>query len=104
MNPAITQIDVDHFEEMGAERNPMALHHVEELEFFSVLGGWYLGVLIRDRYDNDYSFAVLGPDPNGAQRWIGGGDSIKSIDEARTQLFARLLVALEGGKQVHVQD
>lgn len=104
MAETIQTISLAAFEAHGASRHPMALQHIEEVEFYAAYDGWYLGVLNRCRYDNDYSFAVLGPDPKGAKRWIGGGDSIKSIDDARTKLLAMLTEFVEAGKQIHKQD
>ena len=104
MPNTIESITVHSFEQHGAARHPGALMHVEELELYAALDGWYLGVVCRDRHDNDYSFAVLGPDPVGAKRWIGGADSIKSIDEARTKLHEELGQFAAKGKRVHQQD
>lgn len=92
--PAITTIRTHEFDRLGAARHPAML----------ALDGWYLGVLLRDRTDNDYSFAVLGPDPKGAKRWIGGGDSIKSIDDARGRLLTMLQSTASRGKRIHEQD
>jgi hypothetical protein len=102
--PAIVRITVQEFERYGAARHPAMLAYVQELEFYAALDGWYLGVLLMDRSDRDYSFAVLGPDPKGAKRWIGGGDSVKSIDEARRTLHALLERIASKGKNIHPQD
>ncbi len=104
MVSVIQSITVREFEQLGAARHPMMHQIVEELEFFSALDGWYLGALLRDRFDHDYSFAVLGPDPKGARRWIGGGDSVSSIDDARTKLKAMLENFAATGKRVYEQD
>lgn len=101
---AVTRITVQEFERHGAARHPAMLSFVQELEFYAALDGWYLGVLLIDRSDRDYSFAVLGPDPKGAKRWIGGGDSVKSIDEAREKLRALLERISSKGKNIHPQD
>ena len=104
MAETIQSITVREFEQFGAARHPAMLMFVEELEFYSALDGWYLGVLLRDRSDRDFSFAVLGPDPKGARRWIGGGDSIKSMEDARTRLHSLLASFAAKGKRVHEQD
>jgi hypothetical protein len=92
------------FEQLGAARHPAMAMFVEELEFFGVLDGWYLGVVIRSRMDNEFGFAVLGPDENGSKRWIAGGDSIKTRDRARDALFVELERFARAGKRVHRQD
>ena len=104
MAETIRRITVEAFEEFGAARHPMALQLMEELEFYEVLDGWYLGALIRDRSDGDHTYAILGPDERGAKRWIGGDMSIASADEARTRLLAALAKQAEGGRRVHRQD
>lgn len=104
MAEAIQSISMRQFEQFGAARNPAMHMFVEELEFYSILDGWYLGVLLRDRSDHDFSYAVLGPDPKGARRWIGGGDSIASIDDARARLKALLTQFADKGKRIHEQD
>lgn len=104
MAETIRAITLQEFERFGAARNPMMHMFVEELEFYAALDGWYLGVLLLDKSDRDYSFAVLGPDPKGAKRWIGGGDSVKSIDDARSRLTALLQRTASGGKRIHEQD
>jgi len=100
----VKKITVDEFEDHGAARSPIALHFVEELEFYSALDGWYLGVLLRDRSDDDFSFAVLGPDETGSKRWIAGGDSIKHESDARTSMLTKLRSVAAGGRQTHRQD
>jgi hypothetical protein len=104
MAETIQKISVRDFERLGAARHPMMQMFVEELEHYSALDGWYLGVLLRDKSDNDYSFAVLGPDPAGAKRWIGGGDSVKLIEDARARLMTLLQKTADGGKRIHEQD
>jgi hypothetical protein len=101
---AFQRITCAEVERLGAARHPMMFMYVEELEFYAALDGWYLGVLLLDKSDRDYSFAVLGPDPKGAKRWIGGGDSVKSIDDARSRLTALLQRTASGGKRIHEQD
>lgn len=100
----VVRITVEPFERHGAQRHPVTLLFVDELEHYAALDGWYLGVLLRDKSDNDYSYAVLGPDPTGARRWIGGGDSVKSPDDARSRLMALLQATAGGGKRVHDQE
>jgi hypothetical protein len=92
------------FERFGAARHPAMAMFVEELEFYEVLDGWYLGVVTRLLMDNDFGFAVLGPDEKGSKRWIAGGDSISSRSSAREQLMSELARFARAGKQVHRQD
>jgi hypothetical protein len=79
----IEQIDARAFEKYGAARHPMALQIVEEVEYYAVLEGWYLGVLLRDRADCEFSFAILGPDPSGSKRWVDGESSFRDVEAAR---------------------
>jgi hypothetical protein len=104
MAETIRRITREEFERHGAARHPMALMLMEELEFYEVLDGWYLGALIRDRTDGDFTYAILGPDERGARRWIGGDMSIEDMSEARTRLLAALSKQAEGGRQVHRQE
>lgn len=104
MSNEIRRITVEEFERCGAARHPIALELMEELEHYAVLDGWYLGALNRDRIDNDYTFVVLGPDPSGSKRWIGGRNSVDSIDEARTELLEFLAELAKTGPRVHPQE
>lgn len=73
---------------------------VEDLGYFSALDGWYLGVLYRDRGDQAYSYAVLGPDGAGARRWIGGRSLLDSDADAHHQLVGDLEDFAIAGKRI----
>lgn len=100
----ISQISARDFERYGAARHPMALQFVEELEFYAVLDGWYLGVLLRDRIDGDFSYAVLGPDPKGSKCWIGGESSVATREASRAALLLTLGEFAAKGRQTFEQD
>jgi hypothetical protein len=104
MHVDIQQITVSDFERHGAARSPMMLMVVEELEFYSAHDGWYLGVLLRDRSDHDFAYAILGPDPKGSKRWIAGADSVKDQAAARASLLEKLRLIAAKGRLIHEQE
>lgn len=99
----ITQITAEQFLAAVSARNPAAGVIYDELEFYSAADGWYLGVLIRDRTDGDFSYVVLAPDPAGSPRAIEFSDSIASVDAARRSLLAEMGRAAAGGIRAHEQ-
>ncbi len=99
----ITQITAEQFLAAVSARNPAAGVIYDELEFYSAADGWYLGVLIRDRTDGDFSYVVLAPDPAGSPRAIEFSDSIPSVDAARRSLLAEMGRAAAGGIRAHEQ-
>lgn len=108
MAETIQVISQDEFERHGAARAPAMLllmgSFLREIEYFKALDGWYLGVLIHYREDDDYGYAVLGPDERGSKRWIGGQDSIPKQSDARMQLLEALAEFAAGGRRIHRQD
>jgi hypothetical protein len=49
-----------------------------------------LGVLCRDRADDDWSYAVLTKSDDGLYRWSDGEVSLRSRDEARKRLLSKM--------------
>ena len=99
----IRSLTAEQFVDAVRVRDPNAEDFFEELEFFSALDGWYLGVLFRHRHSGHLGFVVFGPDENGTYRGIDVGHRLPSEDRARDGLLAGLERAAAGGQQVHPQ-
>lgn len=84
-------------------RTPTADLVGEELEFFSNRVETLIGVLIKDRFDRDFGFVVLGRDLKGRFRCIDVSTSMTRT-EARHALFASLQKHTVGGATVFPQD
>ena len=97
----IREITADQFLEAVHVRSPLADVIYQELEFYSALGGWYLGVILRDKIDQDYSWVVLGPDESGTYRGIDQGWNVETEDESRQQLIDALKRFGGAGEQVN---
>lgn len=76
----------------GYTRLPSVVLIAEELEWFSEADDRILGVLIRDRIDQDFSWVVLGRDRRHRFRAVDLKVSISSKDVARQELLDRMHV------------
>jgi hypothetical protein len=77
-------------------RSPTASIVGEELEFFSNREETLIGVLIKDRFDRDFGFVVLGRDLKGRFRCIDASASMTQTN-ARHSLFESLRKHTESG-------
>jgi hypothetical protein len=84
-------------------RTPAADRVGEELEFFSNRAETLIGVLVKDRFDRDFGFVVLGRDLKGRFRCIDVAVSMTRT-EARHALFASLRKRTDSGDTVFPQD
>lgn len=84
-------------------RTPTADLVGEELEFFSNRTETLIGVLIKDRFDRDFGFVVLGRDLKGRFRCIDVW-ACMTRTEARHALFASLRKHTDSGATVFPQD
>lgn len=83
-------------------RSPAANNIAEELEFFSNTSETLIGVLIKDRSDRDYGYAVLGRDTKSRFRGIDVSVSMTKT-EARHALLASLKKFTESMHKVFPQ-
>jgi hypothetical protein len=84
-------------------RTPTADLVGKELEFFSNRTETLIGVLIKDRFDRDFGFVVLGRDLKGRFRCIDVWASMTRT-EARHALFTSLRKHTDSGATVFPQD
>ena len=79
------------FEALAAyTRHPNTVVGFEELEWYATADERVVGMLTRDRIDNDFGWIVLGRDERLRFRAIDVDSSFGTPDEARDNLFARL--------------
>jgi ribosomal protein L30 len=76
----------------GYTRSPMILLLTEELEWFATRDERLLGILLRDRVDDDFSWAILARDERLRFRAIDNNVSLPTIDAARDELKAQMIV------------
>jgi hypothetical protein len=62
---------------------------VTEKSWFSNEKG-LIGTVFLDHSDKDWNFAVLGPDSEGAYRWVTGGGGMDTEEEAEKALMAEM--------------
>jgi hypothetical protein len=74
----------------GYVRLPATRLIVEELEWYEEAGEKVLGLLVRDVYDRDYGYCVLGRDRNKRFRAVVWGTSMPSAKQARVNLRKEL--------------
>ena len=67
---------------------------IEEIEWFADDEKSVIGVVARDRSDNDFSIAVLGRDERQKFRAIDTDVSIQNVNDARAQLIEKMERAL----------
>ncbi len=99
----VVEITGDQFDVANPDRHPNVAAFVQELEFYSALDSWYIGVVTRDNIDKDFGYVVLAPDQNASKRAIRFGAALDTQDEAREKLLTEMERLAAGGKQVHPQ-
>ncbi len=62
----------------------------DEKEWYENSEKHSLGVLCKDRNDNDWAYAVLTESDDGLYRWEDGEVSLQSRDEARKRLLLKM--------------
>jgi len=90
----IQSIPKREFDRLGPGRGPMVESLIEEVEWFADDEKTVIGVVARDRSDNDFSIAVLGRDEQQKFRAIDTDVSIETATDARAQLIAKMERAL----------
>lgn len=87
----------------GYVRDPIVFVITEELEWYEAGNEKVLGVLFRDRIDDDYAFCVLGRDKNKKFRAVKVVNSLPSAKRARQQLRVELAKCLKWKKEEFYQ-
>jgi hypothetical protein len=92
LNPTanVRRITADEFDRFKPTRGPLTTLIGEEREWYASLNGNVIGVLVRDRIDKDWSYAVLGRDQHGKFRAIDFDVSVATEPEARNKLIASM--------------
>lgn len=87
----------------GYARKPMSQVYGEEIAYFESDEGSLMGMIIRDRTDDEFSGIVFGRDKKLRFRWIGMTGFLSSAAEAKTALEEKFH-ELEGApKENHYQ-
>ncbi|WP_158621628.1 hypothetical protein [Corallococcus aberystwythensis] len=86
----IKTIDKEEFEALNGPSPAKKQLVLEEVEFFFNNSSGDLGVLTRDRTDDDYGYAVLQKQKGQPYRAIKAEVSISSRDDARKELLKHL--------------
>jgi hypothetical protein len=71
-------------------RRPEIVLYIEEIEWYATSDERLIGMLARDRIDNDFSWVILGRDERRRFRAIDLNSSLPTQDVARRQLFEKL--------------
>lgn len=100
----INSISQYRFDILTLIKEPVARILARELEWYSDENEVVLGTVFLDLTDHDYAFLVLGRDQHSIFRWIDGGASFPSVDEARETLHNHMRAALVSGEDVFPQD
>jgi hypothetical protein len=102
MPDTVIPIDEDEFHaRIGVEyRNFL----VEERAWWRSVTGRILGTLLRDRYDNDWAYVVLGRDVDGVFKAIDMAASKTSPDIAENELLDCMNYYAGLGRDVFPQD
>lgn len=100
---AINPISRQQFDAFEPARVPIGGVIWEEIEWFADEAGNVIGVLTYDSKDDDWGYAVLGKDNDGAFRAIENDVSIDRQDDARTRLVAEMERVAGTGRTVFPQ-
>ena len=99
----IRSISRTEFDSFQPSRAPAAEQMFDEVEWFADDAGFVIGVVARDRTDHDYFVGVLGRDQSGKFRAIDVESCIANVDDARSQLLAKMEKSLATGETVFEQ-
>ena len=99
----INTISRKEFDGFKPLRHPEAELRFEETEWFADEEGIVIGVLARDRADDDWAYAVLGRDEQGTFRAFENDASIVRRDDARHQLISTMERAVFAGAKIFPQ-
>ncbi len=91
------QISQHRFRILTLGRDPMADALLSEMEWYRDRQEVVIGTVYIDHTDRDWGYVVLGRDEIGQFRWINGGASYDTPEEARIGLDAATEVAIESG-------
>jgi hypothetical protein len=92
------------FEAFGPARHPVLRLFADEKEWYADRRKAILGVLLLDKTDRDWTYAILGKDKAGTFRWIDGQVNIKEREDARDQLIKAMVEVHDSGQTVFPQD
>ena len=70
-----------------APRPPQYGYLIEEHEWYADDSEGTLGVLFRDKQDDDWAYVVLQPDADSVFKWVDGEHSFAIKDVARQKLL-----------------
>ena len=99
----INTISRAEFDSFRPSRHPEVDSIFEETEWFADREGVVIGVLARDRADDDWAYAVLGRDEQGTFRAFENDVSIVQRDDARLQLIRTMERVLSTGARIFPQ-
>lgn len=89
----------------GYSRDPRAVLLAEEIGWFAEADERVLGILVRDRIDNDFGGLVLAPDRKGRYRWVHGTEFCPTPRRAQVLLSDALRhIAQQRSEDYHQGD
>jgi hypothetical protein len=86
---AIRRISRSQFESYNLARGPV-MAPVTEYAWFADDARKRIGTVFLDHTDTDWNYVVMAPDAKGAYRWIGGGGSLDTQEEAEQALITEM--------------
>ncbi len=101
---SIKKLTHDEFRRFGFRPEPMSIAIADEKEWYVDEAENVLGIVIRDKIDDDWTYVVLGRDTDGKFKWIAGDTSISSQDQCRQDLHTSLADFRATGQSVFNQD
>jgi len=87
----------------GYARQPMSRVYGEEVAYFESSDGSLMGMVIRDRSDNDFSGILFGRDKKLRFRWTSMTDFFETKEEALDALEVKMEEALVAPAEEHHQ-
>jgi len=92
------------FDEFEFTRKPEPYTVTDEKEWFADNDRNILGLVFRDRIDDDYGYLVLGRDGNGLFHTIDVEVDIYDRNDARNELFVAMEKFVKSGKKVFTSE
>jgi hypothetical protein len=100
---AIREITRQEFDAYQPIRVPGIENMFEELLYYADETGAVIGLVARDRVDNDWGWLIIGRDEYGQFRAVDNGMKLSSEEAARDALITAMEELVASGQQIFPQ-
>lgn len=85
------------FDKFAPARSVIATTIMEEIEWFADVHGVVIGTIARDKFLDEWSVSIFGPDSLGRFRPLAAATGMANLSEARSRLLEEMKGVLATG-------